>query len=70
MEREVGGGLGMGNTCKSMGDSFQCVTKPTTIKKNKNKTKQNLSVTYSEPSLVMVPLCPCFLHIRGSASLD
>ena len=22
---------GMGNTCKSMADSFQCVTKPTTI---------------------------------------
>ena len=33
MEREVGGGIGMGNTCKSMADSFQCMTKPTTIKK-------------------------------------
>ena len=31
VEREVGGGIGMGNTCKSMGDSFQCMTKPTTI---------------------------------------
>ena len=31
MEREVGGGIGMGNTCKSMADSFQCMTKPTTI---------------------------------------
>ena len=30
-EREVGGGIGMGNTCKSMADSFQCMTKPTTI---------------------------------------
>ena len=30
-EREVGGGIGMGNTCKSMPDSFQCMTKPTTI---------------------------------------
>ena len=28
---EVGGGIGMGNTCKSMADSFQCMTKPTTI---------------------------------------
>ena len=31
MEREVGGGIGMGNTCKSMADSFQCMTKPITI---------------------------------------
>ena len=33
MEREVGGGNGMGNTCKSMADSCQCMTKTTTIKK-------------------------------------
>ena len=25
MEREVGGGIGMGNTCKSMADSCQCI---------------------------------------------
>ena len=31
MEREAGGGIGMGNTCKSMADSCQCMTKPTTI---------------------------------------
>ena len=29
MEREVGGGIGMGNTCKSMADSCQYMTKPT-----------------------------------------
>ena len=29
--REVGGGIGMGNTCKSMADSCQCVAKTTTI---------------------------------------
>ena len=29
--REVGGGTGMGNTCISMADSFQCMTKTTTI---------------------------------------
>ena len=41
VEREVGGGIGMGNTCKPMADSFQCMTKPTTIKKiNKNKNKK------------------------------
>ena len=31
VEREVGRGIGMGNTCKSMADSCQCMTKPTTI---------------------------------------
>ena len=31
MEREEGGGIGMGNTCKPMSDSFQCMTKPTTM---------------------------------------
>ena len=31
VEREVGGWIGMGNTCKSMADSCQCMTKPTTI---------------------------------------
>ena len=28
MGREVGGGIGMGNTCKSMADSCQCMVKP------------------------------------------
>ena len=31
VEREVGGGIGMGNTCISMADSCQCMTKPSTI---------------------------------------
>ena len=31
VEREVRGGSGMGSTCKSMADSCQCMTKPTTI---------------------------------------
>ena len=31
VEREVGGGNGMRNTCKSMADSCQCMTKTTTI---------------------------------------
>ena len=31
VEREVGGGIGMGNACKSMADSCQCMTKTTTI---------------------------------------
>ena len=32
VEREVGGGIGMGNTCKPMAVSFQCMTKITTKK--------------------------------------
>ena len=31
VEREVGGRIGMGNTCNSMADSCQCMTKTTTI---------------------------------------
>ena len=29
VEREVGWGIRMGNTCNSMADSCQCMTKPT-----------------------------------------
>ena len=31
VEREVGGEIGMGNTCISMANSCQCMTKTTTI---------------------------------------
>ena len=31
VEKEVGGGIRMGNTCKSMANSHQCMTKTTTI---------------------------------------
>ena len=33
LSREVGEGIGMGNTCKPMAVSFQCMTKSTTNKK-------------------------------------
>ena len=33
VEREVGGGIGMGNTCKSMADSCQCMANPYNIVK-------------------------------------
>ena len=39
VEREVAGGIRMGNTCISMADSCQCVTKTT---KKKRKEKKNL----------------------------
>ena len=31
VEREVGGGIGMGNTCISKADSWQCMTETTTM---------------------------------------
>ena len=31
VEREVGGGIRIGNTCNSMANSCQCMAKPTTI---------------------------------------
>ena len=31
VEREVGGGIRMGNTCQSMADSCQCMAKTTTV---------------------------------------
>ena len=45
MEREVGGGIGMGNTCKPMAVSFQCMTKSTTnLKKKKVKKKKRKEI--------------------------
>ena len=35
----MGGGTGMGNTCKPLAVSFQCMTKSTTNKKKKKKKK-------------------------------
>ena len=42
MRREAGGGIGMGNTCKSMADSCQCMTKTTTIKQKKEERKKEI----------------------------
>ena len=42
VEREVGGGIGMGNTCKPMAVSFQCMTKSTTNKKKKERKKKGV----------------------------
>ena len=41
VEREVGGGNRMGNTCKPMAVSFQCMTKSTKKKKKKNRRKNS-----------------------------
>ena len=48
---EAGGGIRMGNTCKSMADSCQCMAKTTTIlwsnepPTNKNKWKKKSSLS-------------------------
>ena len=49
MWREAGGGIGMGNTCKSMADSCQCMAKTTTIKNQLKKKKcvTNKDLLYS-----------------------
>ena len=44
----LGGGIGMGNTCKPMAVSFQCMTKSTT---NKKKRKKIDGVSNSTPAL-------------------
>ena len=53
MEREVGGGTEIGNTCKPLAVSFQCMTKSTTNKKkmvNKKKKKEYWSrLPFSTP---------------------
>ena len=36
----MGGGIGMGNTCKPLAVSFQCMTKSTTNKKKINKKEK------------------------------
>ena len=51
VEREVGGGIGMGNTCKPMAVSFQCMTKSTTIKKIIIKKSQ--SCTFEKKYLML-----------------
>ena len=45
MEREVGGGIGMGNTCKPLAVSFQCMTKSTTNKKKKKRSPESFTLS-------------------------
>ena len=55
MEREVGGGIGMGNTCKPMAVSFQCMTKSTTIKKKNKENKQTKKENVDFPLFCRFP---------------
>ena len=58
MEWEVGGGLGMGKTCKPKAVSFQCMTKFTKKKKKKKsyqkKKKRKERLAYSILLLLLV----------------
>ena len=69
MEREVGGGIRMGNTCKPMTVSFQCMTKFTT-KKKKLHCNQMFShvfksfVIYSYCTLMLLQKCFMFKKIH------
>ena len=45
----MGGGIGMGNTCKPLAVSFQCMTKSTT---NKNKKKKETEKKIKLESLI------------------
>ena len=42
----MGGGIGMGNTCKPMAVSFQCMTKFTTNKKKKKSPDDPFAQTF------------------------
>ena len=48
VEREVGWGIGMENTYKPMADSFQCMTKFTTNKKQHSKNKIMVSIKWKQ----------------------
>ena len=51
MEREVGGGIGMGNTCKPMAVLFQCMTKFTTNKKKKKNAALNMPANFENSAV-------------------
>ena len=53
MGRKGGGGIGMGNTCKPMAVSFQCMTKSTKIKKNKKNKLKKKELIYWKKTLMM-----------------
>ena len=56
MEREVGGGIGMGNKCKPMVVSFQCMTKSTTNKEKIKNKKKNTCKLPSQMKFTLVIL--------------
>ena len=49
----MGGGIRMGNTCKPMAVSFQCMTKFTTNKKKKKKERKKESESLKSTSKII-----------------
>ena len=68
MEREVGGGIRMGNSCKPMAVSFQCMTKSTKIKKKKKKEKKLQHISWK--SILYVGLGRFTLKILAEFATD
>ena len=71
MEREVGGGIGMGNTCKPMAVSFQYMTKSTTNKKEKKgiKKKKKINIHFSEHTLCVWDCDRCWGDSRKQQNI-
>ena len=71
MEREVGGGIGMGNTCKPMAVSFRCMTKSTTIKKIIiiNKFKKRKKCLHCSTGILAFPVWTSELDYLAKASI-
>ena len=61
MEREVGGGLGMGKTCKPKAVSFQCMTKFTTKKKKSYQKKKKIKERLAYSILLLLLVDPMML---------
>ena len=66
MEREVGGGIGMGNTCKPMAVSFQCMTKSTANKNNNNKKKKRYLYQIAISRNNFILLRESYLHNKAT----
>ena len=68
----MGGGIGMGNTCKPMAVSFQCMTKFTTNKKKKKEGKRCPDLSSPDPPtsvsspLTLTLVSPIFLSDQSS----
>ena len=70
MEREVGGGIGMGNTCKPMAVSFQCMTKFTTIKKKVKKKFEHYFPITKDPQTGKECIHDLFVNKPGESTLS
>ena len=62
----MGGGIGMGNTCKPMAVSFQCMTKFTTNKKEKKKKKKNKMLYRKTILLLIIVIFTPYILIKSS----